>query len=427
MRLEAMKVILELLSNTALLFAEIRMFDTFLGKEGCRRKWLWVMFGLMCVGVTWMELYFGISGRSIVVSLAALLALTMAYQARMWKRLLFASAVYTWVIAVRGGIAFVCAGHMYLEEFDWLHKWAVGTITFLLAMALDQVISEERQVELPLFCRGVLGVIPVTNLMSLCWLAMAETQYERTLLFVSGWILLIDLVIYCLHHTLVRFYSETLENQRYEQMAKAYRYQLALVSESQERMDALRHDMKHHIIELTAMIDEKENPAAVGYLKQMTQFMLNPKEYAATGNKDIDGVLNYLLRKAEEELCQVHVDIRVPQETCWGNFDICVILGNLVENAVREAAGSEEKYLEIHIRSSKGLLLIHIENSYSGKIEAHGQRFKTTQSDTELYGIGLENVKRIVSSNGGEMKIHYTENRFRVNVLLYEESNYSAV
>lgn len=416
-----MKVILELLSNTALLFAEIRMFDTFLGKEGCRRKWLWVMFCVVCAGVTWTELYFGRSGRSVVVSLAALLALTMAYQVRMWKRLLFASAVYTWVIAVRGGIAFVCAGHMYLEEFDWIRKWAVGVLTFLLSVVLDKMISEERQVELPLFCRGVLGVIPLANLVSLCWLAMTETQYERTLLFVSGWILLIDLVIYCLYHTLVQFYSEKLENQIYEQMAKAYRYQLGLASESQERMDALRHDMKHHIIELTSMLDEKENPAAVRYLKQMDQFMLNPKEYAATGNKEVDGVLNYLLRKAEEELCQVHVDICVPSETCWGNFDICVILGNLVENAVREAAGSEEKYLEIHIRSSKGLFLIRIENSYSGKIEGHDRRLKTTQSDTELHGIGLENVKRIVSSNGGEMKIHYTENRFEVKVFLYKE------
>lgn len=28
--------------------------------------------------------------------------------------------------------------------------------------------------------------------------------------------------------------------------------------------------------------------------------MLNPKEYVSTGNKEIDGVLNYLLRNAEQ-------------------------------------------------------------------------------------------------------------------------------
>ena len=36
-----------------------------------------------------------------------------------------------------------------------------------------------------------------------------------------------------------------------------------------------------------------------------------------------------------------------------------------------------------------------------------------------IHGIGLGNVKKIVERNGGEMKIDYTNNRFKVKVLLY--------
>lgn len=206
----------------------------------------------------------------------------------------------------------------------------------------------------------------------------------------------------------------------FEQMVNVYAYQLELAQESQDRIAALRHDMKHHMMELALMIKEEENPDAVRYLKEMNRFMLNPREYAATGNKELDGVLNYLLRDAKETLEHVNIDIRVPEKSCWKDFTLCVILGNLLDNAIREAKKSEEKYLEVHIRSRKGILLMDIENSYSGEIQEENHRFQTTQNNAAFHGIGLENVKRIVWENRGEMDIHYENNRFHVKVLLYE-------
>ena len=42
--------------------------------------------------------------------------------------------------------------------------------------------------------------------------------------------------------------------------------------------------------------------------------MLNPKEYSTTGNQEIDGVLNYMLQKANETLNQVDVQINIPED-----------------------------------------------------------------------------------------------------------------
>ena len=63
--------------------------------------------------------------------------------------------------------------------------------------------------------------------------------------------------------------------------------------------------------------------------------------------------------------------------------------------------------------------MIYIENSYSGEIAKAETKFKTSQKDFAIHGIGLENVKKIVERNGGEMKIDYRNNRFKVKVLLY--------
>ena len=200
-------------------------------------------------------------------------------------------------------------------------------------------------------------------------------------------------------------------------MVEVYAYQLNLVQESQERVNALRHDMKHHIIELSSMV--RENPEAMQYLLEMRKFMLNPKECVATGNKEIDGVLNYLLQNVDKELEHVDIKLNIPENASWIDFNVCVILGNLVDNAIREARKSEEKYLKIKIDSKKGIMLINVENSYSGEINEKDNKFKTSQKDSAIHGVGLENVKKIVELNGGEMSIDYEKNYFKVQVLLY--------
>ena len=167
------------------------------------------------------------------------------------------------------------------------------------------------------------------------------------------------------------------------------------------------------------MARKSNNDEMAAYLNEMQEFMLNPKEYASSGNREIDGVLNYLLQKANTVLNQVDVQLHIPENLSLNHFDLCVILGNLVDNAVREASKSEEKKLSIKLQVRQEVLFIFIENSYAGELIEKEDTLRTTQKDSGIHGIGLENVKKVVAANGGEIKIEYTKNRFYVHVLLY--------
>lgn len=242
---------------------------------------------------------------------------------------------------------------------------------------------------------------------------------EGIVIFAALTLLFINILIFYLYQSLVRFYSSRMNEQVFKQMLEVYSYQLDIVRESEERMKAMRHDIKHHILELSALARKSSNEEMEAYLNEMQEFMLNPKEYASTGNREIDGVLNYLLQKADTVLDQVDVQINIPENMCLNNFNICVILGNLVDNGVREASRSEEKRLAIKIQVRQEVLFIFVENSYSGEVIEKKDKLQTTQKDPGIHGIGLENVKKVVAANGGEIKIEYTENRFYVHVLLY--------
>lgn len=64
-------------------------------------------------------------------------------------------------------------------------------------------------------------------------------------------------------------------------------------------------------------------------------------------------------------------------------------------------------------------LIILIENSYAGTIIKKDQKFRTSQKDADIHGIGLESVKQVVDACNGDMKIEYSKKRFQVQVLLY--------
>ena len=73
----------------------------------------------------------------------------------------------------------------------------------------------------------------------------------------------------------------------------------------------------------------------------------------------------------------------------------------------------------IGIKEEKGVLKIHIENSYNGTLIQKGTRLLTTKKEKELHGLGLGSVENIVQKYHGEMEIEKENNTFSVRVLLY--------
>lgn len=99
------------------------------------------------------------------------------------------------------------------------------------------------------------------------------------------------------------------------------------------------------------------------YVQQMEEFMCNPEEAVASGNVEIDSVLNYMLQRAREELTEVDVNVILP-ENIKHSFDINVLLGNLLENAIEAARQSDRKVLYVDISLKKGIMKIQIDNSF---------------------------------------------------------------
>lgn len=412
-------LLIVLFANGIRFYAIKRYIDFFVSEDQYSWKNQWILYVLACVVTFAVGIVFVSPGLNVIVNILALLMLVFPYRIKMSKKLLMIFAIYAINALVDIIVVQLLAGYVPGQRVEAVYHLVISLLLLIPTALLQNDKARNREVSLPFMNVFILGMIPMISIVCIHCIAVLAENDQSIVLTTAFSLMLINAFLFYLYYILTKFYAARMNEKRLEQLVNAYAYQIDVMRESQEQMKKLQHDIKHHMIELSAMAQQDQNGDILTYLEQMQRFMLNPAEKVSTGNEEIDGVLNYMLRRAEELLDIVEIDIRIPKRLYSKNFNVCVILGNLMDNAVREAEKSVEKYLSISMRMSKDVLIILIENSYEGKISWEDGQLKTDQEDSSIHGIGLKNVKQIVASCGGDIKIDYTEKRFMVQVLLY--------
>ena len=266
--------------------------------------------------------------------------------------------------------------------------------------------------------------VPLCSIVILCILIYSNTCEEVGIAVVALGLLVINFFMLYLYNQLLHSISQKYETQMLKNQVQIYANQLDVIFQSEEKAKALRHDMKHHMTELKLLANKYDAVEIQDYIDHMEYFIHNAKEIVSSGNVEIDSVLNYMLQKAKEDLDTVAVKIILP-EAIKHSFDLNVLIGNLLENAIEAARQTDTKYLNVYIALQKGVLKIQVDNSFvpetiSEKEERDGSKtFLTTKRRKEQHGIGLKNVKKIAESYNGNMDIQTRGDIFSVKLILY--------
>lgn len=310
-------------------------------------------------------------------------------------------------------------GKDYSEITAYLTVFFIGVCEIIIEKYL---IRKSRVDYLPPHWE-ILLFIPIVSVSLLVILVLNNISNRGVLVFVSAGLLFINLLIFYLYDVLVDAFLKLEERNLLERQADSYANQLKVMSKSEEKIRALRHDLKHHLGEILMLAESKDVGEITEYIQNMQMFMENPYEYIKSGNKDVDSLLNYLLNQAEKILNKVEYKINVPQEMNIKSFDFNIIIGNLLENAIFAASHSEKKWLFVELEFEKGILFIHIKNSYDSKPQKEGGKYISIKKDKEMHGIGLQNVKKVVDSYHGTIQMNDENKIFDVRVMLYVISN----
>ena len=200
----------------------------------------------------------------------------------------------------------------------------------------------------------------------------------------------------------------TAEERRYKEFKKYY-----------DQTRSLRHDFRQHLLILHRFATEEKYTELQEYLLTLNDKIDNSPEHLCA-NTAIDAIATYYKNMALSHEIQIKYNLQLPENLPWPEMELCIVLGNLLENSVRETAKVDPGKRKITVTSSfisDEMLGLSVENPYDGKITLGSDGLPTSKNID--HGIGLHSVATTVARLNGNMDIKTDNNMFVVNILLF--------
>ena len=196
----------------------------------------------------------------------------------------------------------------------------------------------------------------------------------------------------------------------------------AEVENMYRKMRGWRHDYRSHIQLLKAHAAAGDMAAIRSYLDELEDDLATVDTVVKTGNRMADAILNSKISLAAAKKITVQADASIPVALRISELDLCVILGNLFDNAIEASMElpEKERLIRVYIDMKGTQLYISFTNfTAAGKLQKLGTRFKSTKG--EGHGFGLQRIDAIVDRLGGYLSRNSEDGAFTTEILLPQE------
>ena len=184
------------------------------------------------------------------------------------------------------------------------------------------------------------------------------------------------------------------------------------------QMRGWRHDYHNHIQAMLALTDQPERMRE--YLWTLNDDLTSVDTVLKTGNVMVDAILNSKLSLIKTKQIAVNAKAVVPSELRISEVDLCVIIGNLLDNAMEACLKQQEaseRFVRVYIGVLKKQLYISVTNSVGGEVRKNGKFYLSTK-DSASHGFGLMRVDRIAEKYSGYVNRQNEPGVFATEVML---------
>lgn len=238
---------------------------------------------------------------------------------------------------------------------------------------------------------------------------------------ISCTLLLLLLLSYAFLYFIARSLSRNDRLRQENQFLSMQQSQYERLCKAIEETRQARHDMRHHFSVLSALAERKEWEKLKDYLgnawKSIPNFELN-----LCDNQAVDGVAGHFCLRFKENQIPFSIDIDLPRKLPVSEIDMCLIMSNLLENALEASLRTEKTKRYIKFQAylhSDNVVLITVENKFDGIIKEKNGVFQSSKRKGD--GVGLQSVRSMAEKNGGYCSFTQSNGVFCANVMLRGE------
>lgn len=327
------------------------------------------------------------------------------------------------VLCVGGAAALQLFGIMSLSRSMYLfHVLTPACLCILAGTALRESIRFQNRMAHRLL--WPMAILALFALLEVANYYLFRLNVQKSFFFQVGVLVFVTMVsIQCGY-----FMADTLtlleENHRLEKELSLLERQARMQDEHYRRITEIslqekqqRHDFRHHIAALRRLLEKGETHAAAAYLDALAAPSTGESLPPVCQNETVNAVaLHYLDMAARSGITDCSVRLEIPADT--GSVPahaLCVVVGNLLENAVTACAGADAAFIHMRGRLADGILTIVMDNRYASISRTPEGGFLSGKPGG---GTGLWSVRSIAEKYGGGCRFEAADTVFSSSVYL---------
>lgn len=353
---------------------------------------------------------------NIVTNVISFFAITFLYKSGISRKIISTILIYA--------VSMVCDASMLafsrftgLDSLIFSQGIATSFLIFICALVfkhLTDVKSVEHNIKVNAVYLITIFMIPLSSII-IGQLSMKE--FNLSTIVIAALLMLVNFIVFFLYDQLLKMFNEKHNAELISQINAEYKNQLEIMYQSQSRIRFLKHDIRNHIYKMQNLLSENKLKELEEYFSETQEYIKIQNLYVSSGNSDIDSLLNYKLYQAETIGVKFETDITLPEQIEINSFDLNIVIGNLLDNAIDALNKTEDKKLEIIIKYNKGVINIKIKNTFDGIVL---NNLLTRKESKDNHGLGLLSIQNVLDKYNGLLKTQYDDKWFEASVIMYE-------
>lgn len=292
------------------------------------------------------------------------------------------------------------------------------TVYFSAKFSSKEYKSDRSYSSLFLCILPIASIVFMYTSIFLCIEYSVNENFKFALVICNLLSLLSNIVVLYVHDKTIktnRKYTELLLTQQKEDNRVSY---YELLKEQNVNSKVLIHDITKHLNSLK-MLSMNNNADIVDYIDNIENDfdIMNPIDYS--NNALLNLITNRYYQICKKENISFEINIQNTQLDFMSEPDITSLFDNLIANATEAAKQSENKFIifSIDIRNSN-FLVISVLNSSDKKPLQVNENIISSKKDSEMHGIGIKSIKRVVKKYDGIITMTYNDNQKTFNTTI---------
>lgn len=320
------------------------------------------------------------------------------------------SVDFVWVSYILVTVLLVLFTFFYSDEpivGNWIRILLPGSA--LVMLTYIEKVTKENTYSFGIFCLLLFlllsqkrGYLNWKNGILVAGMTVGMMMLSTNTLVVNGLLLM---MFFLLESTL-REYQMGYESNARDLQNRLMQQQYEEIRSVYLNLRGWRHDYHNHIQALKAFFDRAQIAEARSYLNEIETELERVDSFVRSGNLMADAILNSKITHAVNKGISVTCDAALAEELFISDMDLCIILGNILDNAIEscEKIPQKNRFLRIYMAIIKEQLYISVQNSAPELLNFEERNYISTKRGN--HGLGMKRVAAVVEKREGFLNLN---------------------